>query len=155
MDIETLLRKTYSEDRPGLTAINPPQPENPDVSILYAHLGEIPGVPFFGDIIAVVRCKTVSGNRYFELRFHIWKPKQAAVMANKITDVREIAIAAAGRSEYLVRNNSNFGIKATWLYTPNSELDLDSRMLRSAAAALKRYSVDNELRQKFRSRYKI
>lgn len=66
-------------------------PEGSPFEILYAFVDETPGSHSFGNMYAVVAYKPdgAFGERYFKIRFHVWKPRQLPAMANRLTDIQE------------------------------------------------------------------
>ena len=103
-------------------------------------------------------CPEGEETRWFRVRFNVWKPRQDRSLANRLYDIEELSIAsyqAGGETVYYLQPSStDFGRRAFWMYTPDSEVGEDGRLLRTLARAMKRYSVDNKLCRRFRSKYR-
>lgn len=117
-----------------------------ETAILKAYLGVLPDRPYFGDILAVMR----HGDRFFVLVFHVWRPGQKASDANHLSEIQELRVEKCAGLDFLDRVDTDFGLRAFWLHTPDSDLDADALVLRAVAKTLKRYSVDNKLCARFR-----
>lgn len=139
------------EQRPdnymGMTSINMRNDACPDVRILKAWLGTDPDSLFFGEMKVVF----AYAGRAFQLEFHVWEPHQPPYMANRITVLNELVLENSYGFDSLVRKETDFGCSAAWLYTPDSALDSDGRIVRTVIKACKQYSVSHQLCKKFRT----
>lgn len=148
VDIERLTATQYPDNYLGMQQIQVPQNEGQSIEILKAYLGWKPGKPCFGQIIAILKYK----NRLFKVRFHVWKESQPAALANHMTEIEELVPKTCMDQLYLEAIPTDFGHKAFWLNTPDSQLDEESLALRSVSKALKAYSVSKQLCKKLREK---
>lgn len=148
-NISELVDTYFPEDYLGMKSIPVSGKVGQRFEILKAYLGKNPGRNYFGKILAVLR---YNETRYFKVIFHVWRPHQVSSLANRMTVICElVAQPHLGYSEsYLESVETEFGKKAFWLYTPDSELDDESLELRAVAKELKAYSVKNQLCKEFR-----
>ena len=150
MTVRELIGQAYGSVYLGMQPVPAAGPVSQDAEILKAYLGWLPEKPFFGQMLAVIRC----GSRYFALHYHIWRPHQKPAEANRLIGIQELAAKQTAGGDCLVRRDTDFGLQAFRLYTPDSSLDEQSLMLRAVAKKLKEYSVRNQLCRKFRAAYK-
>ena len=146
VNVETLVASRYCDNYLGLQNIQVFDSTDPNIKIVKAYLGWTPTHPYFGQILAILKY----GTRFFVARFHVWENHQPASLVNRMTEIEELVPKAYMGIDSLEAIPTDFGRKAFWLYTPNSELDEESLALRSVARELKRYSVDHQLCRKFR-----
>lgn len=146
--IQDLIDRRFTESYLGMERIDAATKITDETEILKAYLGARPDRPYFGDILAVMR----HGGRFFVLVFHVWRPGQKASDANRLSEIQELRVKRCADTDFLTRVDTDFGLKAFWLHTPDSGLDADDLVLRAVAKALKQYSVDNKLCAGFRKR---
>lgn len=146
--IRDLIDRRFTESYLGMEHIAATGKITDDTEILKAYLGVLPDKPYFGDILAVMR----HGGRFFVLVFHVWQPRQKASDANRLSEIQELRVESRAGLDFLGRADTDFGLKAFWLHTPDSCLDTDALVLRTVARALKQYSVDNKLCARFRKK---
>lgn len=146
--IQDLIDRRFTESYLGMERIAATGKITDDTEILKAYLGVLPDRPYFGDILAVMR----HGGRFFVLVFHVWRPGQKASDANRLSEIQELHVESRAGLDFLDRVDTDFGLKAFWLHTPDSCLDADALVLRTMAKTLKQYSVDNKLCAGFRKR---
>ena len=149
LSIEELLDCSFASAALGIEEIQIPKNASCDIEILRAYTNWRPTMPYFGKIIAILKYK----GRIFQVYFHVWKEHQTASLANRITEVEELIPKSALGHVFLDKIPTGFGRKAVWLHTPASKLDEESLALRSAAKALKTYSITNQLCKKFKRAY--
>lgn len=147
-NIERLIATQYPDHYLGMQQIQVPQNEGQSIEILKAYLGWEPRKLYFGQIIAILKYK----NRLFKVRFHVWKESQPAAFANHMTEIEELVSKTCMDQLYLEAIPTDFGRKACWLNTPDSQLDEESLALRSVSKALKAYSVSKQLCKKLREK---
>lgn len=160
--LKELIDETYGPgaELPGMSRIKLPATGQTELDEAYAFLGETPDAHVsFGKIMAAFPCcPEGEETRWFRVRFNVWKPRQDRSLANRLYDIEELSIAsyqAGGETVYYLQPSStDFGRRAFWMYTPDSEVGEDGRLLRTLARAMKRYSVDNKLCRRFRSKYR-
>ena len=145
--VDDFMKTRYANGRGGLQEISILRDVHPDTRIIKAYLGQCKDQPYFGQIITVFSYK----DRVFVMRFHVWKPHQPPSMANRMSEISEFKVKTYHGFDVIEQADTDFGLKAFWLYTPDSELDEDDLVLRAIAKALKKYSVDNHLCKKFRT----
>lgn len=150
--MEELIEARYTDDYLGMQPIRIPGFVRPDITILKSYLGRSPQALYFGKILAILKYRDA---RYFAATFHVWRAHQNAGLANRMTEIAELIPREYMGSYVLDPVDTNFGMKAFWLYTPQSELDEESLALRAVARHLKNYSVSNQLCKKFRNTYKM
>lgn len=148
-NVEKLIDYRFASAALGIEEIQIPQRPTHGIEILKAYTNWRPQMPYFGKIVAILKYK----GRLFSVRFHVWEEHQTANLANRITEIDELVPKIAMGHVYLDNTPTDFGQKAVWLRTPDSELDEDSLALRSVAKALKAYSVSNQMRKKFKRIY--
>ena len=146
--IQDLSDRRFTENYLGMERIDAATKITDETEILKAYLGVLPDRPYFGDILAVMR----HGGRFFVLVFHVWRPGQKASDANRLSEIQELRVESHAGLDFLDRADTDFGLRAFWLHTPDSDLDADALVLRAVAKALKRYSVGNKLCARFRKR---
>jgi len=149
LSIEELLDCSFGSAALGIEEIQIPKSTGCDIEILRAYTNWRPTMPYFGKIIAVLKYK----GRIFQVYFHVWKEHQTAILANQITEIEELVPKSVLGHSYLDKIPTDFGKKAAWLHTPDSELDEESLALRSVTKVLKAYSVNHQLCKKFRQAY--
>lgn len=148
VDIERLIASQYPDNYLGMQQIQIPQDGGQSIEILKAYLGWEPRKLCFGQIIAILKYK----NRLFKVRFHVWREFQPTALANRMTEIEELVSKTRMDDLYLEAIPTDFGHKAFWLNTPDSQLDEESLALRSVSKALKAYSVSKQLCKKLRKK---
>lgn len=146
--IRDLIERRFTEGCLGMERIAATGKITDDTEILKAYLGVLPDKPYFGNILAVIR----HGGRFFVLVFHVWQPRQKASDANRLSEIQELRVEKCAGLDFLDRVDTDFGLRAFWLHTPDSDLDTDALVLRAVAKALKQYSVNNKLCARFRKK---
>lgn len=146
--LQDLIDQRFTESYLGMERIAAVKQITDKTEILKAYLGVLPDRPYFGDILAVMR----HGGRFFVLVFHVWQPGQKASDANRLSEIQELRVERHAGLDFLDRTDTDFGLKAFWLHTPDSDLDTDALVLRAVAKTLKQYSVGNKLCAGFRKR---
>ena len=151
--IHRLVAERYPDGHLGMATVPVSGDAGHGMSVVRTFLGADPAGPFYGVMIAVLR----HGDRYFLLTYHVWSPHQRPCDANRLSDLSELTVQRYGEIgfEGLVSVGTDFGLKAFWQATPDSELkdDEPSLALRSVARMLKSYSVSNHLCRKFRTEW--
>lgn len=150
MPILDLIEERFGVSYFGMESIPVVGIVNSQAEILKAYLGKGPGCPFFGDILVVIRCE----ERFFELHYRVWRAKQRAADANRLSEIQEFRVGEFQGLKFLERVDTDFGRRAFWLYTPDSWLDSDALALRAVASVLKEYSVSHQLCAHFRKEHK-
>ena len=145
--IREMIDEGFPENYLGMQPIQVPGTVGQRFEILKAYLGRNPGKYYFGKILAVL---CYNDTRYFKVIFHVWRPHQVSALANRMTSISELVSSTHLGCSYLETIETDFGKKAFWLYTPDSELDAESLELRTVARELKAYSVKNQLCKEFR-----
>lgn len=148
VDIDRLTATQYPDNYLGMQQIQVPQNEGQSIEILKAYLGWEPRKLYFGQIIALLKYK----NRLFKVRFHVWKESQPVTLANHMAEIDELVPKTRMDQLYLEAIPTDFGHKALWLNTPDSQLDEESLALRSVSKVLKAYSVSKQLCKKLREK---
>lgn len=146
--IRDLIERRFTENYLGMERIAAVKKITDKTEILKAYLGVLPDRPYFGNILAVIR----HGGRFFVLVFHVWQPRQKASDANRLSEIQELRMESRAGLDFLDRADTDFGLRAFWLHTPDSDLDADALVLRAVAKTLKQYSVGNKLCAGFRKR---
>lgn len=146
--IQDLIDRRFTESYLGMKRIAAATKITDETEILKTYLGVLPDRPYFGDILAVMR----HGGRFFVLVFHVWRPGQKASDANRLSEIQELRVEKRAGLDFLGRVDTDFGLRAFWLHTPDSGLDADALVLRAVAKTLRRYSVGNKLCAGFRKR---
>lgn len=130
----------------------------PGFAILEAYLGKDSTSPWFGMIKTVVQHYDMATGayRYFLLDYHVWKPNQRPVDANRLSNLMEIICKDVGgvKCSDITHPDDRFGWKAFWMRTPDADIDREAKALRAIGRHLKRYSVENGLCKYFRKTYK-
>ena len=146
-----LADRRYMSDYVGMREIPVSGEVFRNTHILKAYLGETPGMPHFGQIVAVF----THGTDTYALYFHVWKPHQPASMANRPTEIHRLTIRTAWQChELLELTDTGFGSMAFWTPTPDSALkDEASLAVRAVMTRLKNYSIKNQLCRNFRRKY--
>lgn len=150
MSILDLIEQRFGGNYLSMEAIPVVGKADDRTEILKAYLGKGPGCPFFGDILVVIRCE----ERFFELHYRVWRAKQRAADANRLSEIQEFRVGEFQGLKFLERVDTDFGRRAFWLYTPDSWLDSDALALRAVASVLKQYSVSHQLCAHFRKEHK-
>lgn len=146
--IQDLIDRRFTESYLGMKRIAAATKITDETEILKTYLGVLPDRPYFGDILAVMR----HGGRFFVLVFHVWRPGQKASDANRLSEIQELRVEKRAGLDFLGRVDTDFGLRAFWLHTPDSGLDADALVLRAVAKTLRRYGVGNKLCAGFRKR---
>ena len=151
MTMLELIEREYHNRFIGMAEIPVPSDASDDMKIIKVLLGENTDSPYFGKMLVILNYK----NRYFRLMHHVWAPNQRPADAHRMCELDELfkRTHETTRYEYLVKDDTDFGLAAFRLYTPDSELDEESRQLRKVAKILKDYAVSQELCKQLRKTY--
>lgn len=131
--IQDLIDRRFTESYLDMERIAAVKKITDETEILKAYLGVLPDRPYFGDILAVMR----HSGRFFVLVFRVWRPGQKASDANRLSEIQELRVESRADLNFLNRADTDFGLRAFWSHTPDSDLDTDALVLRAVARALK------------------
>lgn len=151
MSIPGLIEQQFGEGYLGMEDVPAAKMVDSKTEILKAFLGRNPDKPYFGSILTVVR----HGSRFFVLVFHVWRAGQSPAEANRLSEIQELHAREYLGVEFLERADADFGLRAFWSHTPDSDLDAHALALRTVAGVLKQYSVSHQLCARFRRENKI
>ena len=151
MSIPGLIEQQFGEGYLGMEDVPVARMVDSKTEILKAFLGRNPDKPYLGSILTVVR----HDSRFFVLIYHVWRAGQKPAEANRLLEIQELNVREYLGIEFLERVNTDFGLRAFWLHTPDSDLDAHALALRTVAGVLKQYSVSHQLCARFRRENKI